>query len=213
MGAFVDQVPRPGSYASNVAKLVPAPLFPPVRVNSSPALADLDGDGVKGVVVGGADGADPPDETNCSVTALSGATGEQLWSFATKGGTWSSPRLVELDGDGVPDVVIGSADGHVYLISGKDGGLVHRYRAGGPVYSSPATADLDGDGTPELVFGSLDNHVYAFSLLPEHMTGRRRVPPLPMPLTDQVEAHENRRLLPKGRLLLAGQSRRSGGIG
>ncbi|MBI2900511.1 MAG: protein kinase, partial [Planctomycetes bacterium] len=92
-------------------------------VSSSPALADLNGDGVPDCVAGSDDS---------KVYALSGRNGTKLWEFET-GGTAkrgelktgsevrSSPALADLNGDGVPDCVVGSDDSQIYAISGRDG--------------------------------------------------------------------------------------------
>ena len=97
-------------------------------VNSSPSLADLNADGVLDVVVGGEEGeAKGP---GCGVLALSGKDGSRLWEFITDGGTWSTPALADVDGDGVKDVVIGSTDGNCYVISGKNGALLRRIPVG-----------------------------------------------------------------------------------
>jgi outer membrane protein assembly factor BamB len=66
---------------------------------SSPALADLDGDGVADCVVGALDG---------KVYALSGRDGRRLWEFETGGPVHGRPALADLDGDGVVDCVVGS---------------------------------------------------------------------------------------------------------
>jgi serine/threonine protein kinase/outer membrane protein assembly factor BamB len=155
-------------------------------VDSSPRLADLNGDGVPDVIVGGSEGqAKGP---GCGVIALSGKNGSRLWEFRTDGGTWSTPAVAEVDGDGVPDVVIGSADSHCYVISGRNGSLIRRIRVTDRVYSSPTIADVNGDGVPEAVFGCYDGQIYAVSLLPREAKARGRVSPL-MRAREHLAAH------------------------
>ena len=75
------------------------------RVRSSPAVADLDGDGILEVIVGSDDG---------KIYALS-AQGERRWAF--EAGDWirSSPAVADLDGDGALEVIFGSGDGKLYV--------------------------------------------------------------------------------------------------
>jgi outer membrane protein assembly factor BamB len=102
-------------------------------INSSPATADLNGDGVKDVVVGmgawmvdGASGSDLQYDCPGGVVALNGQNGNILWYFDTADyGEWDGPN--------------GRLDG---------------------VYSSPAIADLDGDGALDIVFGAWDHCIY-----------------------------------------------------
>ncbi|MBI3271118.1 MAG: PQQ-binding-like beta-propeller repeat protein [Planctomycetes bacterium] len=124
---------------------------------------DLDRDGVTDFLVNALDHR---------VYALSGRTGNVLWKRAvgntdqvvTGGGsTLSAPAVLELDGDGVPDCIVGSEDSAVYALSGRDGSVLWRTETGGKVDSSPALADLDGDGVLDAVIGSGDGRVYALS--------------------------------------------------
>ncbi|MBI3269458.1 MAG: PQQ-binding-like beta-propeller repeat protein [Planctomycetes bacterium] len=123
-------------------------------VNSTPALDDLDGDGILDAVFGSDDKR---------LYAVSGRDGRPLWSVETQGEVQSSPALGDLDGDGVPDVVAGSEDGRVYALSGRDGRRLWTVPTRGKVRSSPALGDLNGDGVADVVVGSLDRKVYALS--------------------------------------------------
>ena len=123
-------------------------------VATNPALSDFDGDGILDVVAG---------LSNQNVVALSGKTGQRLWSYETRGPINSSPALGDLDRDGVADVVIGSDDSRLHAISGKRGLPLWTFQTGAAVVSSPAVADLDKDGVPDAVVGSGDHMVYAVS--------------------------------------------------
>ena len=110
------------------------------EVSSSAAVADLNADGIKDIVVGM--GAFPaPGETasnecgknnptapgNGGVVALDGRNGNILWYFTTQDwGEWATGPNGVMDG----------------------------------VYSSPAIGDVNGDGQPEIVFGAWDDCIY-----------------------------------------------------
>ncbi len=79
------------------------------KIESSPALGDIDGDGHLEVVVGCRDGL---------VYALNGEDGSFLWSYTTGGQVKSSPALGDIDDDGNLEVVVGSADFSVYALNG-----------------------------------------------------------------------------------------------
>lgn len=94
----------------------------PSGTDSPPALADLDGDGALEIVVGTMWGRDGRGR----VCALQAATGRGLWQAEAPGCVQSAPCLVELDGDGVLDVVVTSwrGDRAVRALSGKDGAVL-----------------------------------------------------------------------------------------
>jgi MYXO-CTERM domain-containing protein len=97
----------------------------------------------------------------------------------------SSPILVDLDGDGTLEVVIGTADGVVFAIRGDgtrvdgwpvrtdDSPLVNRESAafadgdvdpgtGDGFIGTVGAADIDGDGVPEIVGASMRGGLYAW---------------------------------------------------
>jgi PKD repeat protein len=125
------------------------------QVISSPAVADLDGDGDPEIVVGSWDGKVYAWHVNG--TAVSG------WPQATGDGITSSPVVGDIDRDGQPEVVVGSWDGKVYAWH-ADGTALPGWPqdAGGAVTSSPALADLGYDGKLEVIVGGGDDKVHVW---------------------------------------------------
>jgi hypothetical protein len=88
-------------------------------------------------------------------------------------GIGAAPVIVDLNNDGVDDIVVVSMNGHVYAYQG-DGTYVEGFPVAievdgikARIMSSPAVADVDGDQTPDLIFGT--NHLgdasgYLFAL-------------------------------------------------
>ncbi|HEX6938085.1 MAG TPA: hypothetical protein VF158_01640 [Longimicrobiales bacterium] len=151
------------------------PLFPPVTgelmTNSSPALADLDGDRALDIVFGAGVDRVRPDRARGRyvfsaepeipgwVVAVSGATNEVLWRAPNTGEAFTTPRFAELNGDGIPDVVMGGREGAFSARSGADGALLWRVApervARTPVpynfFTPAAIEDADGDGITDFV--------------------------------------------------------------
>lgn len=114
---------------------------------ASPAVADLDENGVPEVYWGG-----------YSLMAVDGASGALLTSVPGKGGRlWPSIVATDLDGDGVAEIVVANGSGEVHVYGE---GLVRRL--GWPKQPfgndseirSLAVADLDNDGKQEIILCS-----------------------------------------------------------
>ncbi|HEX7076816.1 MAG TPA: C25 family cysteine peptidase [Candidatus Eisenbacteria bacterium] len=134
------------------------------HIPSSPAAADLDGDGTPEIVAASWDD---------SLVCVFHANGAVMAGWPRKGGApfWSCPAIGDVDGDGAPDVVVGSNTSLLYGWHAdgteiRDGdanpatnGVL--FTPAGSVISSPAIADLDGDGAQEIVFGTSAGRLYA----------------------------------------------------
>ncbi|MHA2620621.1 MAG: FG-GAP-like repeat-containing protein [bacterium JZ-2024 1] len=144
------------------------PVCPGTSIRSSPAVADLDGDGFLELTVG---------TDNGFVVAIN-HDGSFLWQFDVGSTVESSPAIVDINQDGLPDVVVGADNRKVYAFRGTDGCLftfdATLQRLGCPLFptfgwpvttgdvirASPIVTDLNGDGDPDIVVGSFDGRLY-----------------------------------------------------
>ncbi len=128
-------------------------------------IPDVTSDGVPDVLAAG----------YLTARVISGADGARLYSFRSSGACCPSDRIApagDLDGDGVPDLLIGSQrysgefqgdsypenGGLVRVISGKDGSTIREHRAKKPLeligLEVVSFGDLDKDGVPDYAYGS-----------------------------------------------------------
>lgn len=122
-----------------------------------PSFADLDGDGELDAVTSDLDdGGDP------CMQAESWTSGATLWSYEVDDWLTFKSRLVDVNGDGSPDIIAGGQDGGLYVFSVRDGALLWSYRRAGDFPSSATTADLNRDGLEDLIV-VWGNHVQALS--------------------------------------------------
>ncbi len=121
-------------------------------VNGHPGLADIDGDGMLDVLLGGRDHR---------LYALSGQDGQVLWKGEAKEPIDCLPSVGDLDGDGTPDCVAGSVDYGVHAFSGRDGHTLWTRKTENQVNQGGVLLDIDGDGSLDVLIGSGDQKLYA----------------------------------------------------
>ena len=131
---------------------------------------DVDGDGHADVLVG-APCANANGTESGAAYVISGTTGTRLLSIPGRAagdhfGIGTGP-LGDINGDGVPDSVVGAADagpgarGVVYAISGRGGSAI-RQMTGDPTtmdlgwFFVAGVGDVNGDGVPDIYAGDFD---------------------------------------------------------
>ncbi len=124
------------------------------KLRCSPALADLNNDGIIDVVVGSKDN---------NVYVLSGNNGSLIWNYTAFSWIATSPVVGDINGDNKLEVIIGDGNGSIHVLSGSDGELIWRRHIGSLIAATPAIGDIDGDGDIDIVVGTEDGVVYVLS--------------------------------------------------
>lgn len=136
---------------------------------STPALADIDDDGLPELIV-----CSPKDSIYCLNEDASYVPGWPVPVLETDANISASPAVGDIDGDGRLEVVVQNSTGWVYGLN-HDGTSM----TGWPqwVYSnnffmgSPSLADFTGDGKLEVVFPSMNGYCYIFDYLANTLPG------------------------------------------
>ena len=142
---------------------------------STPTFGDLDGDGDMDAVVGDLFGGLFYFENTGTAVApvfVQRSGGANPFAGVDEAGT-TTPTLVDLDGDGDLDAVIGNSDGVLLYLENTGSTSMPAFTsqtgAANPfngvdvgLYSAPAFTDLDGDGDMDLVLGRGDGQLSYF---------------------------------------------------
>ncbi|MCL5103321.1 MAG: FG-GAP-like repeat-containing protein [Armatimonadetes bacterium] len=128
------------------------------RTEVSSAIGDLNGDGLNDAVWCG--------EDLCLYVWINPAADPVAYQLDAS--IKSSPALADLDGDGKPEIIVGTDSGKVFAYNwqgrapvGWDGGIKLDSSGVYPVQSSPVVGDINGDGKVEVVVGCNNGYVYA----------------------------------------------------
>jgi outer membrane protein assembly factor BamB len=96
------------------------------------------------------------------IILIDGQTGNFLWQQPTEKENMGGLTAADLDGDGLPDVLATSSDGHVYALRGKDGKLLWKTASNQyPSVSRPTVADLNGDGKLQVLITTDQGQLFA----------------------------------------------------
>ncbi len=139
------------------------------RIESSPGVADIKNDGRMEIIFG----VNFPYEDTASVYAIYSENNEPkiLWKFRIqdipdkKKTTVVAPVVVDIDGDGKLETIIGSFNGYLYVIR-SNGELYWKFYTEnyesdfGGIYAPPTACDLDGDGNIEILFQTHNDEEY-----------------------------------------------------
>ncbi|NQV16938.1 MAG: choice-of-anchor D domain-containing protein [Armatimonadetes bacterium] len=127
--------------------------------NSLKIIEDIDSDGYDDVIVGTTGG-------NRAINALSGKTGQLIWTFYTSIYTGTGGWVYEVDvsydynNDGILDVLAaaGSDAQRVMCMDGTNGNELWNFYAAGPKFSCIGIEDVTGDGIPDAIAGASNSN-------------------------------------------------------
>lgn len=146
--------------------------FKGIGIFSSPRVTDLNGDGIGEVIFGA--GREEFQACDSSVIALDGATGKVLWIVPSIDHTFTSPALMDINGDMVPEIFMGGRSAELMAIHGKTGEVIWKFdKTQGGIkwfnfYNPQFIADQDRDGTKDILISNGGNVLIA----PKETKGR-----------------------------------------
>ena len=130
---------------------------PPLgQADASPAIADLNGDGINDVVVTTSAG---------SIIAID-HQGRQIWMRGVQIPISIAPTAVNLVEDETPEILVVNQSGQLFCMAGRNGDPIWNYSLPGKIawgMTSLPVYDLNGDGALEIVAADDAGHVVCLS--------------------------------------------------
>ncbi len=129
---------------------------------ASPRAVDLNGDGIKDIVLG-AGGNEEWQGSENGVLAIDGRNGSLLWKAPCRNQIVGSPLFLFINADDVPEVIIGGRSAQLMALDGRSGRLLWEYLPHREEYdyrrdttllnfiTPQRIADKDGDGVDDFV--------------------------------------------------------------
>ncbi len=137
---------------------------------STPAIADMDEDGIGEIIV-----CSPNDSIYCLNGNGTRVSGWPLKVADSGANITSSPAVGDIDGDGHLEVIVQSSSGRIYGLNhdatSMTGWPLWIYSNTGTICPSPALADLNNDGKLEVVIAGLDKNCYVVRYNGTALTG------------------------------------------
>jgi serine/threonine protein kinase/outer membrane protein assembly factor BamB len=93
--------------------------------------------------------------------------GKERWKFGTSDPVPAAPALVDVNGDGVEDVIAASDNGYTYALDGKTGKILWQFQHSDHrlwTHNGVVLADLDGSGFPAGILGTANGDVFCLNL-------------------------------------------------
>jgi outer membrane protein assembly factor BamB len=90
-------------------------------------------------------------------------TGHVVWQQTLDSSISASPILVDLNGDGELEVVLGTYRGWLYVLSSLNGKVLWRVHCGKCIRATAAVADVNEDGEPEVFISAYGDWLYCLN--------------------------------------------------
>lgn len=137
-------------------------VLPTIGTFSSPRVADLNGDGIKDIILGG--GRLEFQKCDTAMFALNGKDGSLLWKVSAIDQIFGSACLYDIDKDGVLDPIMNGRSSELKAISGATGNVIWAFdtlkysnkgkRRWFNFYNPQLIHDVDGDGLRDLLIAN-----------------------------------------------------------